>query len=218
MLNMELTQKRLKVQIFFKFFLDIFFSVSLLIALFPLIFVISVLIKIDDEGGVFFKQSRLGKNGKVFKIIKFRTMIINADDYLDTKGVPVKDRVTKIGKILRTTSLDEIPQLFNIILGQMSFIGPRPTLVSHWNRYTKEQKKRSKMLPGITGWAQVCGRNEIPWSKRIELDIEYIDNFSLWFDVVIAFKTIYIIFRRKDISMDRNTLSVDDLGGEKNEK
>jgi len=177
---------------------------------------ISILIWVN--GPIFFTQPRLGKDGKVFNVIKFRTMIVNADDYLDSNGSPTRDRVTKIGKILRVTSLDEIPQLFNIILGQMSFIGPRPTLVSHWNRYTKEQKKRSKMLPGITGWAQVCGRNEIPWSKRIELDIEYINNFSLWFDVVIAFKTIYVIFRRKNISMDRNTSSVDDLGGNKNEK
>ena len=204
------------MQLIIKHILDRFFSISLLIVLFPLMLLISVLIKVS--GPIFFTQPRLGKGGKVFNVIKFRTMIVNADDYLDSNGSPTRDRVTKIGKVLRVTSLDEIPQLLNIILGQMSFIGPRPTLVSHWNRYTKEQKKRSKMLPGITGWAQVCGRNEIPWSKRIELDIEYINNFSLWFDVVIAFKTIYVIFRRKDISMDRNTSSVDDLGSNKNEK
>jgi len=204
------------MQLFIKSILDRFFSISLFIFLLPLMLLISILIRAN--GPIFFTQPRLGKDGKVFNIIKFRTMIVNADDYLDSNGVPTRDRVTKIGKVLRTTSLDEIPQLFNIILGQMSFIGPRPTLVSHWDRYTKEQKNRSKMLPGITGWAQVCGRNQIPWSKRIELDIEYINNFSLWFDVVIAFKTISVIFRRKDISMDRNALSVDDLGGDKNEK
>ena len=204
------------MQLIIKHILDRFFSIFLFIGLLPLMLLISILIRID--GPIFFTQPRLGKGGKVFNIIKFRTMIVNADDYLDSNGSPTRDRVTKIGKILRVTSLDEIPQLFNIILGQMSFIGPRPTLVSHWNRYTKEQKKRSKMLPGITGWAQVCGRNEIPWSKRIELDIEYINNFSLWFDVVIVLKTINVIFRRKDISMDRNTSSVDDLGSNKNEK
>ena len=204
------------MQLIIKQVLDIFFAVMLLILLLPLILLISILIKCN--GPVFFTQLRLGKNGIIFNVIKFRTMIVNADDYLDSNGSPTRDRVTKIGKILRVTSLDEIPQLFNIILGQMSFIGPRPTLVSHWNRYTKEQKKRSKMLPGITGWAQVYGRNEIPWSKRIELDIEYIDNFSLWFDVVIVFKTINVIFLRKDIAMDRNTSSVDDLGDDKNEK
>ncbi len=204
------------LQLIIKQVLDRFFAIILLIFLFPLLLLISILN--SSDGPIFFTQPRLGKDGKVFNIIKFRTMIVNADDFLDSNGAPTRVRVTKIGKVLRTTSLDEIPQLFNIILGQMSFIGPRPTLVSHWNRYTKEQKKRSKMLPGITGWAQVCGRNEIPWSKRIELDIEYINNFSLWFDVVIAFKTIYVIFRRKSISMDRNTSSVDDLGGDKNEK
>ena len=204
------------MQLIIKHILDRFFSISLFIVLFPLMLLISILIRVN--GPIFFTQPRLGKGGKVFNVIKFRTMIVNADDYLDSNGSPTRDRVTKIGKILRVTSLDEIPQLFNIILGQMSFIGPRPTLVSHWNRYTKEQKKRSKMLPGITGWAQVCGRNEIPLSKRIELDIEYINNFSLWFDVVIVLKTINVIFRRKDISMDRNTSSVDDLGGDKNEK
>jgi undecaprenyl phosphate N,N'-diacetylbacillosamine 1-phosphate transferase len=204
------------MQLIIKQVLDIFFAVMLLILLLPLILLISILIKCN--GPVFFTQLRLGKNGIIFNIIKFRTMIVNADDFLDSNEAPTRDRVTKIGKVLRATSLDEIPQLFNIILGQMSFIGPRPTLVSHWDRYTKEQKKRSIMLPGITGWAQVCGRNKIPWSKRIELDIEYIDNFSLWFDVVIVFKTINVIFRRKDIVMDRNTSSVDDLGGDKNEK
>jgi len=204
------------MQLIIKHILDRFFSILLFILLFPLMLLISILIGIN--GPIFFTQPRLGKDGKVFNIIKFRTMIVNADDYLDSNGSPTRDRVTKIGKILRVTSLDEIPQLFNIILGQMSFIGPRPTLVSHWNRYTKEQKKRFKMLPGITGWAQVCGRNEIPWSKRIELDIEYINNFSLWFDVFIVLKTINVIFRKEDISMDRNTSSVDDLGGDKNEK
>jgi len=206
----------MKIQLIFKQIIDKFFAVFLALLLLPLMLLISILIKIN--GPIFFTQPRLGKDGRVFNIIKFRTMIVNADDFLDSNGAPTRGRVTEIGKVLRTTSLDEIPQLFNIILGQMSFIGPRPTLVSHWNRYTKEQKRRSKMLPGITGWAQVCGRNEIPWSKRIELDIEYINNFSLWLDVVIAFKTIYVIFRRKDISMDRNTSSVDDLGGDKNEK
>jgi len=204
------------MQLIIKHILDRFFSISLFIVLLPLMLLISILIRAD--GPILFTQPRLGKDGRVFNIIKFRTMIVNADDYLNSNGAPNRDRVTKIGKILRTTSLDEIPQLFNIILGQMSFIGPRPTLVSHWNRYTKEQKKRSKMLPGITGWAQVCGRNEIPWSKRIELDIEYINNFSLWFDTVIVFKTINVIFRGKNIVIDRNTSSVDDLGGNKNEK
>ena len=119
------------MQLIIKHILDRFFSILLFILLFPLMLLISILIGIN--GPIFFTQPRLGKDGKVFNIIKFRTMIVNADDYLDSNGSPTRDRVTKIGKILRVTSLDEIPQLFNIILGQMSFIGPRPTLVSHWN-------------------------------------------------------------------------------------
>lgn len=197
------------MQIFIKSLLDRFFATFFLIILSPLLFIVSVIIKFT--GPVFFIQPRLGKNGKVFKVIKFRSMIVDADNFLDSNGIPTKERITKFGRFLRLTSLDELPQLINIIFGQMSFIGPRPTLVSHWNRYTKFQKKRSKMLPGITGWAQVSGRNEIPWSKRIELDIEYINNYSLWFDIVIFFKTIEVIFRRKNISIDRNSLKVDDL-------
>jgi len=204
------------MQLIIKHILDRFFSIALFIVLLPLMLLISILIRLD--GPIFYTQPRLGKDGKVFNVIKFRTMIVNADDYLDPNGIPTRDRVTKIGKVLRTTSLDEIPQLINIILGEMSFIGPRPALVSHWNRYTKEQKKRTTMLPGITGLAQVSGRNEIPWSKRIKLDLEYINNFSLCFDFVIVLKTIKVVFQRKDILMDRNTSSVDDLGGNKNEK
>ena len=202
------------LQLVIKRILDFFFAILLLIIFLPLMFLLFFVIGIN--GPIFFTQPRLGKDGKVFKIIKFRTMIVDADKYLDSNGIPTRDRITKVGKFLRITSLDEIPQLFNIILGQMSFVGPRPTLVSHWKRYTDEQKKRSKMLPGITGLAQISGRNEIPWSKRIELDVKYINNFSLWFDVVILFKTINVIFRRKNISIDRNTSSVDDLGDDKN--
>ena len=144
-------------------------------------------------------------------------MIVNADNYLDDFGVPTKDRVTKFGKYLRSSSLDEIPQLFNIVLGHMSFIGPRPTLLSHWNRYSEKQKKRFQMAPGITGWAQVNGRNSIPWSKRIELDIEYIENFSLWFDIIIVLRTFKVVLQRKDVAIDRNSVEVDDLGENKNE-
>lgn len=199
-----------------KHILDRFFAAVLLLCLFPLIILIAIVVKVD--GPVFFIQPRLGKNGVVFKIIKFRTMIVNADDYLDYVGQPTRNRITKVGKFLRVTSLDEIPQLVNILLGQMSFIGPRPTLISHWDRYTKEQKKRFKMLPGISGWAQVSGRNELPWSKRIELDIEYINNFSLWFDLVIFLKTLVILINRKGHVMDRNAPAIDDLGQNKNNK
>lgn len=204
------------MQLTVKKILDRLLSILLLILLLPLILLISILIKIN--GPIFFFQQRLGKNGKIFTCIKFRTMIVNADDYLDDQGSPTRDRVTKIGRLLRKTSLDEIPQLLNIMIGQMSFIGPRPTLVSHWKKYTKEQKRRFMMSPGVTGWAQINGRNTIPWSKRIELDIEYIDDFSLFFDLVIFLKTIKVVLQRKNIEMDRNSPKLDDLGENKNEK
>ena len=151
------------MQIIIKNFFDRLCAIILICLLLPLIILISILVSIN--GPIFILQPRLGKNGKKFTCIKFRTMIVDADNYLDDFGVPTKDRVTKFGKYLRSSSLDEIPQLFNIVLGHMSFIGPRPTLVSHWNRYSEQQKKRFKMVPGITGWAQINGRNSIPWSK-----------------------------------------------------
>lgn len=189
---------------------DRIFGVLALVLLAPLIIIISIFIRID--GPIFFFQQRLGKNGKIFTCIKFRTMILNADDYLDKNGLPTRDRVTKLGKILRKTSLDEIPQLFNIVFGQMSFVGPRPTLVSHWVKYNSLQKRRFEMLPGITGLAQINGRNDIPWSKRIEFDLQYIDNFSLWLDIKILIKTIKVVFQKKNIEMDRNSPEMDDLG------
>lgn len=201
------------MQLIIKNFFDKFFAIFLFAFLSPLFVFICILIKFT--GPIFFLQPRIGKHGKVFTLIKFRTMIVDADNYLDAMGFPTKERVTRIGKFLRKSSLDEIPQLINIILGQMSFVGPRPALVSHWNKYTKEQKKRTKMLPGITGWAQVNGRNKILWSKRIELDIKYINEFSLWFDLIILLKTIKFLFQKKDILLDRNILE-DDLGNDKN--
>jgi len=197
------------MQLIFKYILDKCIAVTLIILLSPLIILISIIIKF--EGPIFFIQPRLGKNGKVFKCIKFRTMIINADNYIDVKGLPTKKRVTKFGEFLRKTSLDEIPQFINILLGQMSLIGPRPTLVSHWARYSKKQKKRFNMLPGITGLAQVNGRNNIPWSKRIKFDLEYINKFTLWLDLIIFIKTIKKIIFFTDVVIDRNSNKVDDL-------
>lgn len=196
-------QKKIKILI------DRIFGFLVLILLMPLIIIISAIIRID--GPIFFFQQRLGKNGKIFTCVKFRTMMLNADKYLDKNGMPTRDRVTKFGKFLRKTSLDEIPQIFNIVFGQMSFVGPRPTLVSHWIRYTSMQKRRFEMSPGITGLAQINGRNNIPWTKRIEFDLYYIDNFSLWLDIKILIKTIKVVFQRKNIEMDRNSPEMDDL-------
>lgn len=197
---------KFKIKEVFDFFSAMFF----IILLSPLMLLISIIILF--EGPVFIFQPRLGKNGKVFNCLKFRSMIVNADNYIDSHGRPTINRVTKFGSFLRRYSLDELPQLFNILKGQMSFVGPRPALVSHLERYTKEQKTRLNMKPGITGLAQINGRNNIPWSKRIEFDLEYISKFSLWLDIKILIKTAFIIFKTEDFILDRNPETADDLG------
>ena len=190
---------------------DIFFSMFLLMLLIPVFIIVALAIKLDDGGKVFFLQDRLGQYGQVFQVFKFRTMIENADNFLDQNEMPTRNRITRIGRILRRYSIDELPQILNIFRGDMSFIGPRPALVSHWDRYTEFQKKRLEVSPGITGLAQVNGRNNLPWSERIKLDINYIDNRSFSMDLRILFKTLVIVLKGSDVSMDRNSNTVDDL-------
>lgn len=176
----------------FKSFWDKVLSFILFLLFLPIIILISFLIKTDDQGPVFFRQKRVGRNSKEFILFKFRTMIINAENM--GNGVYCKkddSRITRIGKYLRRYSLDEIPQLINIIIGDMSFIGPRPTLKYQVDKYNDHQKKRLLVKPGITGWAQVNGRNAIPWSKRIELDVWYIENWSLRLDLKIIWMTLF---------------------------
>lgn len=177
---------------------DIIISLSILVFLFPLWIIIPILIGCDSEGPFLFLQQRLGKNGKPFIILKFRTMVKDADK----GGVEIKsgdDRITRIGKILRAVSLDEIPQLLNVIKGEMSIIGPRPALVRDFDRYDNVQKRRLVMKPGITGLAQVCGRATLSWPERIKYDLEYINNWSIWLDIKIMFKTISKIISREDL-------------------
>lgn len=182
--------------------LDFVFALILLVFLSPLLLIIAIAIKVDSKGPVIFKQDRLGRNGKVFKMYKFRSMIVNAEK-MGTGVYSFKDdpRVTKVGSFIRKTSIDELPQLVNIIKGEMSFVGPRPTLVYHpWtiNEYTAEQKKRFKLRPGIIGLAQVNGRKEISWPERIELDVEYVENVSFWLDIKIVFETVAKVFSMSD--------------------
>lgn len=187
---------------FFKRFFDILFSfLGLIVALIPML-IIAIIIKIDSKGPVIFKQERLGKNGKVFKMLKFRSMCVGAEHtgsgVYSGKG---DTRVTRVGKILRKTSLDEIPQLFSVLKGDMSFIGPRPPLTYHpWpiESYTAEQKRMFEVRPGITGWAQINGRKDVEWNKRIKLNVWYVDHVSLWLDVKILFKTVLKVFSNAD--------------------
>jgi lipopolysaccharide/colanic/teichoic acid biosynthesis glycosyltransferase len=200
-------------QVRIKYFFDRFFAFILLMLLSPLFLIIALAIYLNDRGSVFFKHPRPGLNARSFKVWKFRSMVENADRLLKEGGsAKGLDRVTGVGKILRKTSLDELPQLINILKGDMSFIGPRPALMEHLERYTEEQKERFRMKPGVTGLAQVSGRNVLKWSKRIEFDRQYIDNYSLWLDIKILFKTVKVVLCREGISLDRNVEEVDDLG------
>lgn len=178
--------------------LDFFFAIIGLILLSPLFFVIAITIKIDSRGPVFFKQKRVGKNNELFYLIKFRSMTVP----LDSEGNSLKDmeRMTGVGSFIRKFSLDELPQLINILSGKMSFIGPRPLLVSYLPLYTPEQMKRHCVTPGISGWAQVNGRNAIEWKEKFKLDILYVDKISFIFDLKILFMTIWNVLCRRGIN------------------
>lgn len=194
----------IKLQLLIKRILDFIGSLLGLIILSPLFIIIAILIKLSSEGPVFFKQERLGINGTVFKIVKFRTMVVNAENIGD--GIRVKNendaRITGIGKVLRTTSLDELPQLWNVLKGEMSLVGPRPPLTYHpykFEQYSEWQRKRFLMKPGMTGLSQVTVRNSVPWDERIEFDIKYVENFSLLLDIKILIKTLIKIFKKESI-------------------
>lgn len=187
---------------FFKRVIDIVLSViGIIICLIPMI-ITAIAIKIDSPGPVLFKQERLGLKGKVFRIYKFRSMCQGAE-HTGTGVYSGADdmRVTRVGKIIRATSIDELPQLFNIIKGDMSFIGPRPPLTYHpWpiEEYTEEQLHMFDARPGITGWAQVNGRKGVEWHKRIKLNCWYVDNMSLWLDIKILFTTFFKVLKNED--------------------
>ena len=199
-------------QVRVKYAADRIGALLMLLALAPLLILIAILVKLDDRGPVFFRQERLGLGGSTFLIWKFRTMVVNADRLLDAQGrVGSANRITRIGRLLRATSLDELPQLLNIIAGEVSFVGPRAASPLHLPRYTGRQTERLRMKPGITGLAQVNGRNTLKWSKRIEYDIEYIENYSWWLDVKILFRTVKVVLLREGIVLDRNPEQVDDL-------
>ena len=182
--------------------LDIIFSLVLLIIGGIFLLIVGLIIKIDSPGPAIFKQERLGLNGKVFNIYKFRYMCQGAEKkgtgVYSLKGDP---RVTKVGRFIRATSIDELPQLINILKGEMSFIGPRPTLTYHpWKleEYTDEQMKRFKVRPGVTGLAQINGRKDIPWDERIIYDVNYVENLSFMLDLKILLKTIVKVFKMSD--------------------
>lgn len=185
---------------YFKHIIDKFFALLALLFLLPIFVLVTIGLYIANQGKPFFFQKRPGKNGKIFEIIKFKTM----NDLKDSQGnlLPDEKRLTRIGTFVRKTSLDEIPQLINVLRGEMSLIGPRPLLPEYLPLYNDFQKRRHEVKPGITGWAQVNGRNAISWEKKFELDVWYVDHLSLNLDMKVFFKTIKKVFVREGISAE----------------
>ena len=202
-------------KLFFKRLLDIVVSFIGLLALSPIFIVVTLGLSISNSGKPFFTQIRPGKNAKLFRIIKFKTM----NDKTDPAGNLLSDeaRLTVIGSLVRKTSIDEIPQLWNVLLGHMSLIGPRPLLPEYLPLYSAEHRRRHEVRPGITGLAQVEGRNAMKFSERFERDVFYVDNLSLLLDIKIIFRTIMsVLFRSKTIILGQTVDEIDDLGISRN--
>lgn len=193
---------------YIKRILDLILSLMALIVLMPLMIIIGILVRINLGSPIIFKQKRPGKNEKIFTLYKFRTMTDKRD--IDGNLLPDEYRLTKFGKFLRSTSLDELPELINIIKGDMAIVGPRPLLVEYLPYYTEEEKHRHDVRPGLTGLAQVNGRNLLEWDERIKKDLEYINSISVKNDLFIIFRTIINVIKRKDIAVGRehNMLSL----------
>lgn len=184
---------------FFKRLIDFVLVLCALLIIWPILLVIIIFLHFANKGaGVFFTQDRPGKNAKIFKAIKFKTMTDERD--ADGKLLPDAERLTKVGRIVRSLSIDELPQLINVLKGDMALVGPRPLLPKYLPLYSKEQFRRHEVRPGITGWAQVNGRNNISWTKKFELDVWYVDHCSFWLDVKIILLTVKKVFFREDIS------------------
>lgn len=186
---------------FFKRILDFLIVLSVLLIIWPVLLIVTVWLHFANKGaGAFFYQQRPGKGGEIFKVIKYKTMTDECDE--EGNLLPDADRLTKVGRFVRSTSLDELPQLINVLKGDMALIGPRPLLVQYLPLYDKEQARRHEVRPGITGWAQVNGRNAISWQRKFELDVWYVDHCSFLLDLKIVFMTIKKIFKREGISSD----------------
>ena len=184
---------------FLKRFFDFCISLLAIIVLSPVLVVVTIWVHFVNKGaGAFFTQERPGKDAKIFRVIKFKTMTDERD--ADGNLLPDVQRLTRVGKVVRSLSLDELPQLFNVLKGDMALIGPRPLLVKYLPLYTKEQMRRHEVRPGITGWAQVNGRNAITHTKKFEYDVWYVDHLSFALDVKILWMTVLNVLRRKDIS------------------
>ena len=190
--------------------LDFCIALTALLVLSPVLIILTVLGAVKMKGNPFFTQLRPGKGEKIFRLIKFRTMTCEKD--ADGNLLPDEVRLTKYGKFLRSTALDELPELVNILLGQMSLVGPRPLLVRYLSRYNATQRRRHDVRPGLTGWAQVNGRNAISWEDKFRLDVEYVDKISFAMDVKILFMTVGKIFKREGISSETSATMEEFMG------
>ena len=199
-------------KLFFKRVYDIVISGIVMLILSPILIILTILGAIAMKGNPFFLQERPGKNGKIFKLIKFRTMTCEKDR--DGNLLPDEMRLNKYGKILRSTSLDELPELINIFIGNMSIVGPRPLLVRYLDRYNEEQLHRHDVRPGLTGYAQVKGRNAISWSEKFKLDVWYTKNYSLFLDIKIIILTVLVVIKREGISSDSSATMEEFMGNE----
>lgn len=199
-------------KLFFKRLIDFTLVLITLLIIWPFLAIVAIWLHIANKGaGAFFYQNRPGKDGKIFKVIKFKSMTDERDE--NGKLLPDSKRLTRIGRFVRTTSIDELPQLLNVLKGDMALIGPRPLLPEYLPLYTPEQARRHEVRPGITGWAQVHGRNFLPFSKRFELDVWYVDHCTLITDIKILFMSVKNVLLRKDISVGSNVArDSDDLG------
>ncbi len=193
-------------KLFFKRVLDFSLALILLLVLFPVFFLVTLFLVIANKGKPFFVQKRPGKNERIFSIVKFKTM----NDLTDEKGelLPDKDRLTTVGSLVRKTSLDELPQLINVLKGEMSFIGPRPLLIRYLPYYKENERERHSIRPGITGLAQVSGRNLLNWDERLALDVVYVKKLSLLMDLKIILKTIQSVLTSKDVVVDPQSVMI----------
>lgn len=198
---------------YIKRIIDLILSFMAIIVLSPVLLIVAILVRTKLGSPVIFKQKRPGMNEKIFTLYKFRTMT----DETDEQGnlLPDEVRLTKFGKLLRSTSLDELPELFNILKGDMAIVGPRPLLVRYLPRYNEHQKKRHNVRPGFTGYAQVNGRNSISWEEKFDFDVYYVEHVSFLLDVKIIFKTIKVVFAREGISSDTSA-TMEEFGGTEN--
>ncbi len=186
---------------FLKRCIDFFFVLIVLLAIWPMLFIIAIWLHCANKGaGAFFLQERPGKGGKIFKVIKFKSMTDERD--AEGKLLPDKQRLTRVGRFIRSTSIDELPQLINVLKGDMSLVGPRPLAVIYLPYYNEDEKHRHDVRPGITGWAQVNGRKSITWDRKLAYDTEYVNNMSLCMDVKIVFLTIYKVFKRENVGVE----------------